>query len=49
VGIRQFTPVTAIAADTAGFAKEFAGIAQALAQRITRENSELYPLADKLG
>lgn len=40
---------TAIAADTAGFAKEFAGIAQALAQRITRENNELYPLADKLG
>lgn len=39
----------AIAADTAGFAKEFAGIAQALAQRITRENNELYPLADKLG
>lgn len=40
---------TAIAADTAGFAKEFAGIAQALANRITRENNELYPLADKLG
>lgn len=40
---------TAIANDTAGFAKDFSGIAAALAQRITRENNELYPLADKLG
>lgn len=49
VGFTKKWGKTAIAADTAGFAKEFAGIAQALAQRITRENNELYPLADKLG
>lgn len=49
VGFTKKWSKAAIAADTAGFAKEFAGIAQALAQRITRENNELYPLADKLG
>ncbi len=49
VGFTKKWSKSAIAADTAGFAKDFAGIAQALAQRITRENNELYPLADKLG
>ena len=39
--------VSAIRKDTAGFASETQGVFAALTQRIKRENTELYPLADK--
>lgn len=38
--------VSAIRADQAGFAAETQAVFAALTQRITRENRELYPLAD---
>lgn len=38
--------VSAIRADTAGFANETRKVFGALAKRIERENAELYPLAD---
>jgi hypothetical protein len=39
----------AIKANVAGFATETRGLFGALGQRIQRENTELYPLLDKLG
>lgn len=49
VGFTRKWGKAAIASDPAGFAKEFEGIAHALGDRITRENNQLYPLADKMG
>lgn len=40
---------TAIAADGAGFAAETRAVFAALGERVKKENSQLYPLVDRMG
>lgn len=43
---KRWTSSTAIAADFAGFRRESGAVFAALADRVRRENEELYPLAE---